>query len=70
MFKSGLRKAASDLAGQPLSQFSDVSLANLSAVGTLLFLLEDSAANLVCLDLQQVDAARGALTIQPFQVFA
>jgi hypothetical protein len=41
--------------GQPGSQFTDDLLAILSAIGTLLFLLEDTAANLVVrVDLKQV----------------
>jgi hypothetical protein len=47
------RKATSKLTGQPGSKVSDEFLAILSAVGSLLFLLEDAATNLVVrIDLQ------------------
>jgi len=51
-------------AGASGCKISDEFLAILSAVCTLLFLLEDSAANLVIrIDLKQVNAASSALTI-------
>jgi hypothetical protein len=61
-------KAATELAGQSGSQVSDEFLAILSAVGSLLLLLEDAAANLVVrIDLKQVNAAGGALTSRQHQ---